>query len=267
MWRKCFAGYFVCAFLANSAFGGIIITLNFTGGLTLAQQNVFASAKSFWETTLTGYKPGIAITGPTINASGVAIDGVGGILGSAGPLSTSSQGGFVLATSGEMQFDTADLSNLEANGRLQNVIRHEMAHVLGFGTLWTDNGVYVDGTGQYTGQNALNQWKTEFNQASATFIPVELGGGSGTANGHWNEVDGGGGLTGIRDTLNRDMRDELMTGWLGSNAFVSNMTIASFADIGFTTVAVPEPSSLAFAVFSILILQFFRKSNRKQSWS
>lgn len=264
MWSICFAGYFVSVLLANSAFGGIIITLNFGGGLTATQQNAFAGAKSFWETALTGYRPGIAITGPTINATGVAIDGVGGVLGSAGPSTTSTQGGFVLATSGQMQFDTADLSNLEANGTLQNVVRHEMAHVLGFGTLWTENGVYVNGTGQYTGQNALNQWKTEFNQASATFVPVELGGGSGTANGHWNEVDGGGGLTGFRDTLNRDMRDELMTGWLNSNAFVSNMTLGSFADIGFTATAVPEPNSLALAGFSILILQFFRNRNRKQ---
>lgn len=263
MWRVCFAGYCFCALLGNSALGGIIITLSFGGGLTATQQNVFSSAKLFWETALTGYKPGIAIAGPAINASGVAIDGVGKILGSAGPSTTSSQGGFIITTSGQMQFDTADLSNLEANGTLQNVIRHEMAHVLGFGTLWTNNGVYVDGTGQFTGQNALNQWKTEFNQASATSVPVELGGGGGTANGHWDEVNGGGGLTGFRDTLNRDMRDELMTGWLNSNAFVSNMTIASFADIGFTTVAVPEPGSLALAGFSIFTLLFFKKRYRK----
>lgn len=72
-------GYSACAFLGNSAFGGIIITFNFGGGLTATQQNVFSSAKLFWETALSGYKPGIAIVGPAINASEAAIDGVGGI--------------------------------------------------------------------------------------------------------------------------------------------------------------------------------------------
>ena len=264
MWRLWLACFFTSTLFVNSSFGGFFISLNFTGGLTASQQSVFTGAKTFWESELTGYKPGIALAGVTINASGVAIDGVGGILGSAGTTSTTSQGGFVLSTAGEMRFDIADLSSLESNGSLQNVIKHEMAHVLGFGTLWTSNGVYVDGTGQYTGSNALAQWKTEFGQSSATSVPVELGGGSGTANGHWNEVDGGAGLTGIKDSLNRDMRDELMTGWLNPNSFVSNMTIASFSDIGFTVVAVPEPTSLAFVGLSIVGLQFIRKRNRKR---
>ena len=37
-----------------------------------------------------------------------------------------------------MQFDTADLATMEANGSLVDVITHEMGHVLGFGTIWTD---------------------------------------------------------------------------------------------------------------------------------
>ena len=261
MWRLCIASYFAFFLLVSQSFGDIIITLNFTGGLSASQQIVFAGAKEFWETALTGYQPGIVIAGPTINASGVAIDGVGGTLGSAGPSTTTTQGGFVLTTTGQMEFDIADLSNLEANGSLQNVIRHEIAHVLGLGTLWTGNNVYRVDTGQFTGSAALNQYKTEFNQLSATFVPVELGGGIGTANGHWDEVDFGGGLTGIRDSLNRDMRDELMTGWLNPNSFVSNMTIASFSDIGFTT-AVPEPGSLAFVGFSIVAILFLKRHKR-----
>ena len=39
-----------------------------------------------------------------------------------------------------MQFDSADLASLEAQGQLVNVILHEMGHVLGLGTIWTGQG-------------------------------------------------------------------------------------------------------------------------------
>ncbi len=142
-----------------------------------------------------------------------------------------------------MTFDSADVALLAQLNLLEAVVLHEMAHVLGFGTLWNANGLYTDGTGEFLGTNATAAWQNDFGQTGTP--NVELGGGPGTANGHWNEVDGGAGATGIVDNLGRDMRDELMTGWLNSNPFISNMTIASFRDIGFiTTTAVPEPSLL-----------------------
>jgi hypothetical protein len=167
------------------------------------------------------------------------------------------QGGYVLATQGVMQFDLADLAALEVNGVLLTVITHEMAHVMGFGTLWEYNSVYVNGSGQYTGANALAAYQAEFDP-SATFVPVELGGGPGTANGHWDEVDGGvvggdDGLTGITNSWGDDMGFELMTGWLNSTgdqpAFISNTTVQSFVDIGYTVsvslpASVPEPATV-----------------------
>ena len=122
-----------------------------------------------------------------------------------------------------------------------------MAHVIGFGTLWTFNGLYVDNSGKYTGAHGLASYKTEFGNALATFVPVELGGGGGTANGHWNEVNNGAGLTGIVDGQGRDMQRELMTGWLNSATFVSQTTAAQFRDLGYNVnlLAVPEPGSWA----------------------
>ena len=39
-----------------------------------------------------------------------------------------------------------------------------------------------------------------------------------------------------------------MTGWLNPNSFISDMTVASFIDIGFTGVeSVPEPTSCLLA--------------------
>jgi hypothetical protein len=163
-----------------------------------------------------------------------------------------------------MTFDSADVANLFAGGAWQNVILHEMAHVLGFGTLWTNNGVYVNGSGEFLGAIAASYWNSEFGQAGTP--DVELGGGSGTANGHWNEVDGGGALTGIVDSLGRDMRNELMTGWLDSNAFISDMTIASFQDIGFMGLnAAPEPGSLLLASTAVSIFGFakLRRSRKR----
>ena len=229
------------------------LTLDFTGGgLSASQQAVFADAATFWENHVTGYQPGIGISGITIAASGSYIDGLGGTLGEGGPTAGGTFNGYTLATTGIIQLDTADLTNMENNDSLYDVILHEMAHVMGFGTLWTDNGVYTNGTGQYTGTNALATYKNEFNQPGATFVPVELGGGTGTANGHWDEVNGGSGPTGITDSLGRDMRDELMTGWVDKPAkiFVSRTTLASFTDIGF--VAVPEPTAMALVVIGVV---------------
>lgn len=254
------AGLAVAAMICLFSSSASAITINFVdgGGLTPSQLNIFTSAVSTWNSLLTGYQPGISLTGPTITGSGLAIDGAGGILGQAGPTVAQWQAGYWLTTTGIMQFDSADLAGLESAGFLDEVILHELAHVLGFGTLWTWNGVYTAGTGQYTGAHALAAWKTEFNKPSATYVPVELGGGAGTANGHWNEVDGGAGITGIIDGMGRDMRDELMTGWLNVDGpFISNTTLQSFVDIGFT---VPEfTCTLTFLGVGLLALGAGRK--------
>jgi hypothetical protein len=86
-------------------------------------------------------------------------------------------------------------------------------------------------------------------------VPVELGGGSGTANGHWNEVDGGSALTGIVDIQGRDMAYELMTGWLNEPAYLSRTTIASFQDIGYTVAqAVPEPGTWGLMAAGLFVI-------------
>ncbi|MFM2067152.1 MAG: hypothetical protein RLZZ584_2061 [Pseudomonadota bacterium] len=244
--------------LAGTAHAAFDISISYTGSWTLAERNAFTQAETFWESVITGYQPSfvqalatanLSLGGISISAVSTGIDGPGLVLGSAGPTFVVDAGGYTLPVFGSMNFDSADTATLVANGSFANVIKHEMGHVLGIGTLWVDNGVYADGTGRYTGANALAAYRTEFSQPNASFVPVELGGNPGTADGHWNEVDGGAGLTGIRDAQGRDMRDELMTGWLnnGPNAYISQTTKASLLDIGYTVSgisaisAVPEP--------------------------
>ena len=237
------------------------LTLNGLGSMTQTQQNAFTSAASAWESIIVGYKPGVTLTGITINASIVPIDGVGGILGSAGPTNGTTQQGTLYATEGIMQFDSADVNNLINNGTFTDVILHEMAHVIGFGTLWTQNNLYNTGTGQYTGAAALAAYQQEWNQPGATFVPVELAGGSGTANGHWDENTGGAGNVGITDQYGRDFSRELMTGWLNPNSFISNTTGQQFVDLGYSVVTVPEPSTL----IGITIVASFALLRRRRS--
>ena len=155
-----------------------------------------------------------------------------------------------------MRFDSADIPSLVTNGLFDDVIRHEMAHVIGFGTRWTNNGVYVTNSGEYRGRFALATYQAEFNQPGASYVPIELGGGDGTKNGHWNENENGQGSTGITAGPGRDMQYELMTGWLNAPTFVSRTTAASFYDIGYTVnlSAVPEPGALALWLLGVPLL-------------
>lgn len=252
---------FLCsALLAFSAHADFSISVNFGAGMDDSYKGAFSDAAAFWESQITGYRVNSPLLdGVTIAADVAADDGVGGTLGSAGPTSgfffndvlldgDAGVSDVLFATAGAMTFDSADVNNLITAGSWEAVIRHEMGHVLGFGTLWgfqnggrTYNDFYTAGSGQYTGAAGLAAYQAEFDSGAA-YVPVELGGGAGTANGHWDEVDGGAGLTGITDGSGRDLRDELMTGWLNSNTYVSDTTLGQFYDLGYTVI--PEPASI-----------------------
>ena len=235
------------AWAAPAAASTFSITVEFDGGLTSGEEAVFSQAAAYWNHVITGYKSGIrGMHGVDIDASGEYIDGVGGILGSTAlpgvDFKTASNGvQYTLATGTSMIFDSDDLDNMYSQGYLYPVIVHEMAHAIGFGTLWDVNNLYPTSSGQYTGAAGLAAYRAEFvGQQNAAYVPVELGGGAGTAGGHWNEVDGGAGPTGIVDKQGRDMEYELMTGWLNlpaASEFISQTTIHSFEDLGYTVLA------------------------------
>jgi hypothetical protein len=251
------------------------ISVTFSEGMDENYKSAFSSAAAFWKSQITGYRLDYAgLQGVTISASVATNDGIGGTLGSAGPtygyffnevqLAGDSVFSDVLyATAGSMTFDSADVNNLITAGVWEQVIRHEMAHVLGFGTLWgfdyggtVYNNFYTAGSGQYTGAAGLAAYRAEFDPAAA-YVPVELGGGSGTSDGHWNEADGGGALTGITDSGGNDMAYELMTGWLNSPTFVSQTTLAQFYDMGYTVI--PEPSPLILIAVVCSAAFWFRR--------
>jgi len=214
---------------AAKATAPFTITVVFTGGLNTAQKNAFKAAADRWSKVIVGDLPNVVISGQVIDdvlieASGAAIDGPGGILGQAGPthLRPASAGAAAfIPAKGRMQFDTADLASMQANGTLNDVITHEMGHVLGIGTIWTMKGLLAGANGNnptFTGTNAKKEYGT-LKGTGPTAVPVENTGGPGTRNSHWRESV---------------FRNELMTGFVaGPPNPMSRMTVASLKDLGY----------------------------------
>lgn len=261
--------------------------------LSAADQALFTDGLNFWDDIIVDHLDGSSMNWVlNVDTFDTPASGGGITLGSAGPgrlvfsgivpgsglgIGTIGLNRYLVSTGGNASFNV----NPAAGALQAAVIRHEIGHALGIGTLWEDNEVYNDGVasnsnrtlagglaGQYVGASALAAFQAEFD-SEATFIPVERDGGGGTANGHWNEVtdnfnkenalgfdadpgDGGPAPVSVDGSLD----DELMTGVLSGSAYLSQTTIASLQDIGFEVVAVPEPSStmlLALSSFGFII--------------
>ena len=146
------------------------------------------------------------------------IDGRGKILAQAGPCLIRLTDNGNMTAVGVMTFDSDDLETLTAAASLEDVITHEMLHVVGIGTLWQDRNLIVNGA--YAGPAAARECRAVGGDiACASGVPLENQGGSGTVNAHWRE-----------STFNT----ELMTGFLdsGANPF-SRITIGGLEDLGF----------------------------------
>lgn len=201
-----------------------MITLVFSGDFTAARRAVFERAAARWDTVITTvFDPiqfeGATVTGVRIDASIVEIDGPSGVLGQAGP--TVLRAGSELPLIGIMEFDQADVVTLENAGSFEDVILHEMAHVLGFGTLWVRNNLIV-GAGtmdpRFVGPAASREFSV-LDPDGGTAVPLANTGGAGTREGHWRELVFGA---------------ELLTGFLsGNDRPLSRMSIASFEDLGY----------------------------------
>src|SRR6185503_9054120 len=120
------------------------------------------------------------------------------------------------------------------------VILHEMAHVLGFGTIWTDLNLLADaspppGTDpHFTGAQATAAFNAVGGASymASLKVPVENTGGAGTADAHWRESVFG---------------NELMTGFVDAGVNpLSRVSVASMADLGYmVNLAGADPYTLA----------------------
>jgi uncharacterized protein YjdB len=245
--------------LARAAADHFDITLMLISSMSDSQARAFVHAKNRIEQMIVGDIPsqplnltsidlascgGVAVSGTIddvlILAEVGPIDGVNGILGQAG-WCVLRPTGIPFPVLGHMMFDTADLDAMEAAGQLENVILHEMMHVVGFGTLWPTFALLGGGGGGadpfFTGTQARANFAS-LNGGSlyaGTPVPVEATGGVGTRDSHW------------RETV---FKHELMTGWINSGVNpLSATTIGSLQDLGYVVnVGAADPFNLATAI-------------------
>ncbi len=228
-------------------------------GFTPTQRQILTAAAKQWETLVVGDLPPVSfaaaalpandcgIEHPEVNGTvddvlifAVAVDfgdGLGGTLASAGPCVTRDAGGLTVV--GVMRFDTADLSSLEQQGLLKDVVLHELGHVLGFGALiWVDLGFLqnpslnnLGADTHFSGPLAIAAFDavggTDYSAGAK--VPVENERGSqGTQDSHWRESVLG---------------SELMTGFVDSGQNpLSVVTVESLADLGYLVNSEPADS-------------------------
>ncbi len=221
---------------------------------TPAQQSAFDAAVARWKTMILSGAPPYQVVASDTDPSGdcpsmlnetvdgtvvhVRIQNLGNanILGATGLCIIRDQG--FLPVQAIMYLNTAAVVNLESSGLLAAVILHEMAHALGYGTLWS---ISIPGLGSiqliqgggncsspatnptFSGAAASSAFYGAVATGSAfsgTPVPIENSGGCGTAYSHWRKTTFG---------------PELLTGYLttGVAAPLSAMTIGSLADLGY----------------------------------
>ena len=238
----------------------VVIVHADSSALSEGQLEAFAKAEEFWEKAIQGNlgwstvrKPDLewclaladidyevpgdrVVDDLLIYADVREIDGLGGIFAGAGPCQIRQEG--ALPVVGVMYFDIEDMDELEQEeeGRhLDGTILHEMAHVIGFGSLWEYLGLLRDPvdpnqtTGNedphFVGDSAIKA----FNEIGGDQytggepVPAENLGGPGVVNGHWREFV---------------FRTELMSPFLNGGVLnpLSVVTLASFQDLGYEEV-------------------------------
>ena len=251
---------------------GYTITIRFLGTPpTASQQAAFDEAAARWATLVLGdlsdqvFTPaddirfcGGQLLDETVDdllifAEIKTIDGAGGILGQAGPCIIRDDN--LLSVLGVMQFDSADVANLESSGRFKDVVLHEMGHIVGVGTFWDLKGLLTGGgTSNPFFTGVAGQMAFRASATSSTFsgsvVPVENSGGPGTRDSHWRESI---------------LKNELMTGFLnsGSNP-LSAITAASIGDLGYlVNDAAADPFTLRDALRAATTAPFTRHT---QPW-
>ena len=213
---------------------------------TASQKALFQQAATHWMSIITADLPDIdfstnpvyyydvwlglihvddAVDDLRIYVRSVYIDGLSNTLGQAGPLHIRHSSN--LPSLGILLLDAADLKRMEEDGFLYSVILHEMGHVLGIGTLWSEHGLLQNPSSSnpgadthFTGARAIQAFDNADGwDYTGAKVPVENERDKGQ-DGHWRE---------------RVLDHELMTGWTerGMPEALSAITIQSLADLGY----------------------------------
>jgi hypothetical protein len=140
----------------------------------------------------------------------------GGLLGFAGSCVHAGAAPFTMV--GYLSLDAQDLT-LMSDASLFALMWHELGHIMGIGLHWEALELQDLSSGRpvFTGAAANGEYDALL--GSQAQIPIEDGGGPGTALGHWDE---------------EHFDNEIMTGFMDPLTPISRMTIASLADIGWS---------------------------------
>jgi hypothetical protein len=244
-------------FTATGAAAAFNVAIQNVGpAFSAAVQTAFNSAVAKWQQIIyqdipdvVGFNVGSGLCGANSPAIGPvtvddvlilaridSIDGPLGTLGQAGPCFVRTTGRLTIL--GQMTFDSADVAALAAGGLLNKVILHEMGHVLGFGTLWTQTqfnclqnassppGTILDTYFSCAKGVAMFDSIGGTSYTGGNKVPVENCGpaspatcGAGNVNGHWREPT---------------FAEELMTGFLSSGTNpLSRLSAAAMEDLGY----------------------------------
>jgi hypothetical protein len=255
---------------AASSFN-IIVRFFDDANMTAGQKLLFTQAAARIQGVVTGDVPAVGlnqtdISGCLKQANGTTVlsetiddlliyatvktmDGPGNVLASAGPCFVRVPGASPSVTDytpviGLMSFDKDDINSLTGpGGNLQDVITHEMLHVVGIGSLWACTGSPAC-RGFIDNPNTSNPL---YNAPQARSGCVSVGGTTSCAS--KVPAEGCAGITeceilpndstngaGTRDTHWRESTfdTELMTGFLDSANPFSSVTIGALADLGYT---------------------------------
>jgi hypothetical protein len=220
-----------------------VLDVRFWGpGISSSQQELFTNSAARIRGIVVGSLPGVDATGTDPGICGVTgvpvlaesipgliiyasiqpIDGPGNLVAQSAPCVA--RGTSDLRTAiGVVKLDAADVASISTS-TLQDIITHEMLHVLGIGSNWSKEGLVVNfnaptvayiGTGGIAGCRATGGVVT-----CMTSVPVENTGGSGTANSHWRESVFG---------------SELMTGYVTIGEMpLSILTVRALGDMGYS---------------------------------
>jgi hypothetical protein len=233
--------------------GAFRITIFAVTDIPLNVQPHVNAAVAEWERAIIGNLPAITVPPNFFGASGCGgfgqlvngtsaddilimvniteIDGPGGVLGQAGPCGIRQAS--TLPFVGILTLDVADLTPLIGTETLTDIIAHEIAHVLGFGSLWGELGL-LEGAGtadpRFTGARATAEYQA---LGGTGTVPLETQGGEGTRDSHWR-----------KSVFNI----ELMTGFVervGIDQPTSRVTLAQWQDMGYTVnMAAANPFAL-----------------------
>ena len=233
--------------------------------LTATQRAAVDMAVAKWESIITDDLPDIplSVTNPACPAAVgainetvddlivylefVPIDGPGQVLGAAGWCLKRAG---ALPVLGGMRFDVADLDGLETAGVLDEVVVHELGHVIGIGSLWNLMGFLQDPSDPepapivdtyFNGPEAIAAFDAigGTSYTGGEKVPVEndnVNWGLGSLNSHWRE--------GV-------FAHELMTPGLNGGVAnpISLLTVESLEDIGYAVdPAAAEPYTQVFTL-------------------